>query len=210
MMSISCSTMTQVRPPARKCRMVSDRKPMAASLSPAQGSSSTSTRGAAISARPSSSSLCCPPDSSPAGASASSRPAASWSSSARARSVAARSAIDDAGRPPQRCQQLLAGLPDARQQQVLEHGQPAERAGDLERPRQAERQQAMRRETVDAPAVEHDASGVRPQLAGEHRQQRGLAGAVGTDQPGDAAGRHVEGNTIDGGQATEAARYFMY
>ena len=33
------------------------------------------------------------------------------------------------------------------------------------------------------------------------RMRRGLAGAVGPEEPGDAAGRRGEGDVVDGGEA---------
>src|SRR4051794_6519204 len=42
-----------------------------------------------------------------------------------------------------------------------------------------------------------DGAGVRLLLTGDHAEQRGLAGAVRTDHPDDAAGRQLEGEIVD-------------
>jgi hypothetical protein len=37
----------------------------------------------------------------------------------------------------------------------------------------------------------------------EHTDQRGLAGAVGTEEPEDFPGFHLEGDAVDGGEVAE-------
>ena len=63
---------------------------------------------------------------------------------------------------------------------------------DLERARQPERAARVHRQRGDVVAGEVDAAGVRTQLAGQLRDQRGLAGAVRADHRVQLARRHVE------------------
>ncbi len=49
----------------------------------------------------------------------------------------------------------------------------------------------------------------RRQVAGEHREGGGLAGAVGADEAEDAALRHLEGDVVDGGEGAERARHAL-
>ena len=66
------------------------------------------------------------------------------------------------------------------------------------------RQMRVGRQAVDAFAVEADRAGVGRKHAGDHVEQRGLAGAVGTDQREDRAGRHLEAHVVDREQAAKA------
>ena len=53
-------------------------------------------------------------------------------------------------------------------------------------------------------AGKHDRAAVRLQRAGDHVEQRGLAGAVRADDRKDGASRHRETHLIDRDQAAEA------
>ena len=44
----------------------------------------------------------------------------------------------------------------------------------------------------------------RPQQSSKHPDQRGLAGAIGTEQPEDLAARHLKADVIDRGEIAEA------
>ena len=57
---------------------------------------------------------------------------------------------------------------------------------------------------VDVEAVDQHPAAVGRQDAGQHPQRRGLAGAVGTEQPDDLAGPHRERHVVDGDHPTEA------
>ena len=91
----------------------------------------------------------------------------------------------------------------AAEHQVVEHGQAAEQGDVLEGARDAERGDVARLLLGDVAAFEHDAAGVGLVEAGDHVQQRGLAGAVGADDGEDAAAWHVERHVLHGGDAAE-------
>ncbi len=52
--------------------------------------------------------------------------------------------------------------------------------------------------------VDHDRAGIRPHHSGEHAQRRGLAGAVGPDQPENLAAVDREGEAVDRGDVGES------
>ncbi len=89
---------------------------------------------------------------------------------------------------------------------VLAHGQPGERLHDLERARDAAPRKLVRRLAGDVGAVVEDAALGRREEARDDREQRGLAGAVRSDQRGDAAGVRGKRCAVDGEQAAEAFR----
>ena len=62
----------------------------------------------------------------------------------------------------------------------------------------------------DRAALEQDVALVGHVEAGQAIEERGLAGAVGADQPGDAAGRHVEGDAVERDDAAEAHRHVAH
>src|SRR5690606_6742013 len=61
-----------------------------------------------------------------------------------------------------------------------------------------------RREMAHLLALEADGTGILPQLAEELRDERRLAGAVGTDEGMELARHHVEIDAVRGEQAAEA------
>ena len=74
---------------------------------------------------------------------------------------------------------VVAGVGD---EHVVEHGQVAVELRDLERARDAEARDRARRERRDVAAVEGDAAVVGLEVAGDHVDEGGLAGAVAADQ----------------------------
>ena len=91
----------------------------------------------------------------------------------------------------------------AAEHQVVEHREPAEQGDVLERARHAEGCDLARPPARDVAAFEHDAPFVRLVEAGDHVEQRGLAGAVGADDRDDAALGDVDRHAVDGGDAAE-------
>jgi len=87
---------------------------------------------------------------------------------------------------------------------ILQHAQPLERLHDLEGAADTGVADEVGPQPRDLPSVEAHAAGVGPVDAGDHVEDRGLAGAVGSDQGVDGTGRHVEGDVVHGAQAAEA------
>ena len=87
---------------------------------------------------------------------------------------------------------------------VVERAETAEQRGDLERARDAEEAAAVNGEGGDVAAVEADAAALRRSLAGQERDQRGLAGAVGADNGVKLAARDVERDAVGRHHAAEA------
>jgi len=79
-----------------------------------------------------------------------------------------------------------------RERHVVESGKVREQRGDLERAREAERAAAVGRQRRDVAAGEPDASGIGSDLACKLPDQRGLAGAVRTDDDMELAFGHIE------------------
>src|SRR3546814_8286545 len=93
--------------------------------------------------------------------------------------------------------QPLAVLAVGCDHEVLQHGQTVELVGDLEGAHQAAGEALVRRQQRDVLAEELDAPVIGPQRTGAEVEQRGLAGAVGAEQAGDAAFRHREAAMVD-------------
>ena len=87
---------------------------------------------------------------------------------------------------------------------VVEDREIEEQRGDLERAGEAELAAAKNRQTRDIAAREADASRVGRDLAGELANQRGLAGAVRSDDRVQLALRNGERNRVGGNHAAEA------
>ena len=103
-----------------------------------------------------------------------------------------------------RCGQLAVGGAEVgADHDVLAHADLGERLGDLEGAHHAGGADAMRRQAGDVLAVEGDAAGIGRVEAGDGREQRRLARAVGPDQADDLALAHVERGLVDGLQAAE-------
>ena len=86
---------------------------------------------------------------------------------------------------------------------VLQHRQPAEQPIDLEGAGDAELDALGLRDRGDVAAVEQHAAGRRRQHAGEQIDERGLAGAVGTDQRVAGAALEPEVDVARGGERAE-------
>ena len=67
-----------------------------------------------------------------------------------------------------------------------------------------DRGKPRRRDGRKIGTVEHDAAAAWPQHAGDHVEQRGLAGAVRADHAADFARRHVKADIGDRLQAAKA------
>ncbi len=87
--------------------------------------------------------------------------------------------------PGQQVPRPVLGL--RRDQHVLDDGEPGEDPGELEGPADAGGEHLVRREAGDRVVAEPDLARVGPLVAGDHVEQRGLAGAVRPDQAGDGA-----------------------
>jgi hypothetical protein len=92
---------------------------------------------------------------------------------------------------------------------VLPHAQGRERLHDLECAGDAAPRQPMRGLAGDIDAIVDDAARARRRKARNDREQRGLAGAIRSDQRGDASGLRQERCPIEGEQAAEALRYLL-
>ena len=102
--------------------------------------------------------------------------------------------------------EALAALPRRTELHVVEHGQQAERLGQLEGADQAHARHLVggHAATASVPSKLHVAA-VRLVEAGEQVEQRRLAGTVRADQRGDRAARDLEVLDVDGGEAAERA-----
>src|SRR5690606_7120845 len=88
--------------------------------------------------------------------------------------------------------------------QVVEGAHPVEDPGHLEHAQHAQAGELGGIEPQDASAVEPDLAGVGAQVARQHIEQRGLAGAVRTDQADQLAFRHVHADAVERLEAAEA------
>ena len=95
-------------------------------------------------------------------------------------------------RPQQATHQARPGPDPGRHPHVVEHAQLAEQPDVLEGPRQPGPRDRVRLQPVDALAVQRHRAGVGPVHAGQQVERRGLAGAVGPDQPVQPARRHLQ------------------
>src|ERR1700682_6266409 len=90
-------------------------------------------------------------------------------------------------------------------EQVLEHRQLRELRRQLEGAYQAKASSCIRRQPGDVMAFERDASARGRQRAREDGQEGGLAGAVGSDQPGDLARGNLDRDAVHRAHALEVA-----
>ena len=133
---------------------------------PSDGSSSSSRRGRAISARPIATICCCPPDSSPAAC-------ASLASSAGNRAQHGGQRLRAAALSPP-----AGRLPISRFSSTVMPVNRRRPSGTMAMPASQKRCGAS---AVMSRPSKHDAAGARAQHAGQGVDQRGLAGAVGAD-----------------------------
>jgi hypothetical protein len=92
-----------------------------------------------------------------------------------------------------------------RERDVVRRREVRQQAGDLERTRQAEPAALIGRQPRDLAAGEMNGAGIRHQLPGQLADQRGLAGAVGTDDGVQFARNYIERQIVGGLDATKAA-----
>jgi hypothetical protein len=92
---------------------------------------------------------------------------------------------------------------EARQHHVLEQGEPLERPRDLEGAADAAIDDAMRGQSRNLAALEHDRARRRGERAGEHVEDRALARAVGADQAEYLALIDLERHVGDGRETAE-------
>ena len=157
-------------------------RPTSCGASPSEGSSSSSSRGSDISARPMASICCSPPESSPARCPARSASTgnSSWTrsrASARGRPPSGPRAHRPAGSPRRSSGRRPAGPRAPR---------PPRRAPPAPGP-------AGRSGAVEDDLAGGDRTPVQPQRAGDRAQQRGLAGAVAAEHGQHAVSRQRRG-----------------
>src|SRR5215470_7277814 len=92
---------------------------------------------------------------------------------------------------------------------VLAHRQAHERLYDLESPRDAPAGKPIWPLARDADAIVDDAALAQGQVAGNDREQRGLACAVRSDERGDASMLGCERRAVERKQSAETLRYLL-
>ena len=202
---MSCSTSTTVMPSRASRRMMAAISAVSIALQPAAGSSSRMSLGSLASARAISSRL-----SSAVGKTA--RRLLGHRSQADARErghgrIPACSVL-----PPDRGQMQQVGeyarrlMTMAPDHDVFDDGHAEEDLQVLESPRQAPARQLFRRKRGHILAGQAHAALLRQVETGDHVEQRGLAGAVGSDDRKDDARRDRQVDVIDGVHAAEGDR----
>ncbi len=106
--------------------------------------------------------------------------------------------------PEHRRRESLALVSLPADHDVLARGHRLEELSVLEGARDARDHRVSRSAADKLDAVEQDRALVRPIEPGECVEQRGLAGAVGSDERLDGALEHVERDIVDGGEPSEA------
>jgi hypothetical protein len=91
-------------------------------------------------------------------------------------------------------------------QDVVARRKGAEDLELLERPADAVPGSVAGSEAGHIPPVEEDPTVIRPPQSRHHVEQRGLTGAVGSDQPGDHAGGRLETHLVERHDAAEPDR----
>jgi len=86
---------------------------------------------------------------------------------------------------------------------VVEHRKSGERLDELEGAADARGADLVGTKALDRLSIEKNLARIRREHAGDHVEDRGLARAVGPDQPVDAALRHLERGLADGLQSAE-------
>src|SRR5262249_13036181 len=104
-------------------------------------------------------------------------------------------------------QDPLADLTLGREQQILQHRHLAEGTRDLEGPAEPAADAMLGAQLLETSAVQQDAPGARALRSGDEVEHGRLAGAVGPDQPDDAAAIDPERNIIDGFDPAEMLRH---
>ena len=184
-----CSTSSSVSSKSsRRLRIRSPSSSTSSWLSPPAGSSRSSRRGPAASARASSTRFRVPYESS--------RRRAGGRAARGRRSRAARGR----SRPRRAC---------AADEHVLEHGHRAEQLDVLERARDPAPDDPVRRRAQQALAVEDDLALVRLVQPRDQVEERRLAGAVRADQADDLALADVERDVVDRDDPAEPPRHVL-
>ena len=102
---------------------------------------------------------------------------------------------------------IVALLAIAGDHQIFDDGEAGEFLRDLERAGEAHMAALMHGKPGDVAAFEQDAAGARHEPAGDHVEERRLAGAIGADEAGDAAAVDFEAHIIDGDEPAETHRH---
>ncbi len=93
---------------------------------------------------------------------------------------------------------------------VLQHGHGSERAHDLVGARNAFLHETERAQPGHVPAAAHHLAGGRLVRAGDHVEERGLAGAVGADEAEDLSAADFKTNVPDRCQPPKELRQMIY
>ena len=93
---------------------------------------------------------------------------------------------------------------------VVEHAHGAEQRQVLERAPDAESGHAMARHREQRHSIKRDVAAVALVEPRDAVEERGLAGAVGADQPDDAPRRNVEGHPVERDDAAEAHGHVLH
>ena len=93
---------------------------------------------------------------------------------------------------------------------VLQHRQPVEQRDVLEGAADSDHRDLMAAHGQDRLALKDDFSSARLVEPAEAIEQRGLAGTIRADQPGDLPRHNVEANVIERDHAPEAERDTSY
>src|SRR5262249_35046970 len=109
-------------------------------------------------------------------------------------------ALEEGAPEPDAAPQMKPG------EHVVEHGEAGKHARLLERADEAAPGDGVGAPAGDADALVADQAGRRPLKAGDHVERRRFTGAVRADQAGDGAGRHLEADVAERGDAAEAHR----
>src|SRR5262249_50056268 len=94
--------------------------------------------------------------------------------------------------------------------QVLQHAHAREGLGDLEAPHDAEPRAPVRGKGGKVVSFEENAPAVGGQGARDAVDERGLAGAVGSDQPEALSRIHVEAHAVESGEPAEALDHTLH
>ena len=98
----------------------------------------------------------------------------------------------------------MAGMGLDGKRDIVERGEFGKQRGDLERAGKPDLAAPIDRQRRDVMSVEADAAAVGRDLAGQLPDQRGLAGAIGSDERVQFAARQRERYRVGGHHAAEA------
>ncbi len=109
----------------------------------------------------------------------------------------------------QRAEHAFARLHGGTEQHVVQHGQTAHHLGQLECAHHAHARHFLRLHVGHVLAIELPCTGVRRIETGHQIEERGFAGAVRSDQRGDAVAFDFEVADVHGGHAAEFAGHVV-